>query len=198
MGGVSYDDRFFLHPERPLVGVDVDGVINAVGPVDEESYVVQTVLGYRIRTHRDLPRILQPLLDATAAGRCDLFWASMWEAAAGGALSPVIAGIGADWPHLMFTRPTESSSLEERREFQERMRQFASEGVYFKSPYIGDLAAGSGRPIIWIDDECSQSDEQYFAARDDIAAPVRCVTTDSATGIRSENVAAILDLLNQM
>lgn len=180
---------------RPMVGVDVDGVLNALAPPDPSRYRSYRVLGYRILARQDLDEVLRPLLEAARDGRCQLFWATMWEAAAPGALSPALGGLGADWPYLEFTRPTDSSTLEERREFQERMRRLEGDGVYFKSPYVGDLAAASGRPVVWIDDECGEADEAYFCERQDITTPVTCVVADARVGVTEQDVQRLLEAL---
>lgn len=191
VAGYWYEDD----PSRPLVGVDVDGVLNALDPTDPGPYRSHRVLGYRILARRDLTDVLQPLLDAADEGRCQLFWASMWEAAAPGALSPALGGLGAEWPYLEFTRPADTSSLEERREFQEQMRRLEGDGVYFKSPYVGDLAAASGRPVVWIDDECGEADEAYFRRRQDIATPVTCIRIDPRVGVTEKDIQRVLEAL---
>jgi len=190
-----YDERLLAHPGRPLIGVDVDGALNALAPDEPDDYVTHTILGYLIRTRRDLVELLCPLTDAAEEGRCDLFWATMWEAAAPRELSPAIGGIGATWPYLEFTRPTDTSSLGQRREFQERMRILEGDGVYFKSSYVGDLAAATRRPVVWIDDECGDADIAYFNAREDISTSVRCVRTDPRNGLSEADVESVVRLL---
>ncbi|MDO9380251.1 MAG: hypothetical protein Q7T56_15495 [Nocardioidaceae bacterium] len=190
-----YDERLVADVTRPLVGIDVDGVLNALGDgLDPEAYRTGRALGYRMQVRVDLAAVMAPLLQLAEAGRCDLFWASMWEGAAAWEIAPLV-GFGADWPHLAFTRPDDRSSVEERRAYQEQVHAFAAEGVYFKSPYVGDLAAAARRPLIWVDDECGVDDERYFAAREDIPAPVRCVACDASTGIGPRQVAEIVSLV---
>ncbi|MFY0408961.1 hypothetical protein [Solicola sp. PLA-1-18] len=195
MTSPAYDERLLADVGRPLVGIDVDGVLNALGDdLDPELYRTHRVLLYRIQLRADLLAVVQPLLDVAAVGGCDLFWASMWEGAAAWELAPLV-GFGADWPHLPFTRPDDRSTVEERRAYQDRVHAFAAEGVYFKSPYVGDLAAAARRPIVWVDDEVGVDDERYFASRDDVPAPVRCVATDGRTGIGPREVAEVVRLV---
>ena len=63
MTSPAYDERLLADVGRPLVGIDVDGVLNALGDdLDPELYRTHRVLLYRIQLRADLLAVVQPLL----------------------------------------------------------------------------------------------------------------------------------------
>ncbi|MFI6321186.1 HAD domain-containing protein [Nonomuraea sp. NPDC050556] len=126
---------------RPLLLVDVDGVLNPFGrpspafrryscPVDGRTYTVHLNPWHGAR-----------LLDLALQTRSELVWATTWEDNANDWIAPRLGLPRLPVIHLGPDRPSEV-------------------GEMFKTPAVADYV--QGRPFVWFDDYVFQEDEDYL------------------------------------
>lgn len=142
--------------ERPLLMVDVDGVISLHGVpqaagIDGALCAIDGALAFLSRTAAHHLTAL--------AGTYDLVWASGWEERADEHL-PYLLGLPRGLPHLTFSRDVGRSH------------------AHWKLAAIESFAGG--RPLAWIDDSLDEHCHAWAAAR---AAPTLLVTTDPTLGL---------------
>ncbi|MGW5154288.1 HAD domain-containing protein [Nonomuraea wenchangensis] len=128
---------------RPLLLLDVDGVLNPIGRrppgyrryrcvVDGETYVVRLD-----------PRHGRQLLDLAEATGAELAWATTWEEHANDWIAPRI-GLPS-LPVVAVNAPTTPVS---------------GHGEMFKTPAVAAYAGR--RPFVWFDDQVWAEDEEYL------------------------------------
>lgn len=156
---------------RPLLLVDIDGVISLFGfdPAARPPGRLLLVDG------------IPHYLSATAAGllgelsdHFDLVWCSGWEEKADEYL-PAALGLPAGLPHLSFdaaVRPEPGPDAVPR---------------HWKLAAI-DAYADPRRPLAWIDDAFDASCHRWAAQR---PGPTELVATDPAVGLTAEHVAQL-------
>ena len=141
--------------ERPLLLVDVDGVISLFGPgVDHGRCVAALVDGiphFLSRTAADL------LLRLATAFECA--WCTGWEDRADAHL-PHLLGLPPGWPHVTF-------------------RDRPEDAAHWKLRGI-DAFAGRDRPVAWIDDHHDARCRTWAAER---PGATLLITTDPAQGL---------------
>lgn len=154
-------------PERPLLLVDVDGVISLFGfdPTEPPQGTWQMVDG------------IAHLLSATAgphlrrlSGEFELAWCTGWEEKADEYL-PHALELTERWPHVSFAGAAPT--------VQGHWKLEAIDGF-----------AGAERPVAWIDDA---HDEHCRAWAENRPGPTLLITTDPARGISDEHVGQLLD-----
>ncbi len=150
---------------RPILAVDVDGVISLFGfdsppPPGEARY--QLVDGMlhciSLRAGKRLERL---------AEHFDLVWASGWEEKANFYL-PAALGI-AELPHLTF----------------DGAARFGS--AHWKLGPLDEY--GAGRPLAWVDDNFDESCYRWARERDE---PTLLVPTDPAKGLQEVETEALI------
>jgi hypothetical protein len=163
-----------LHGDRPLLMVDIDGVISLFGaPADALSAPQSRDSAQPVRhtgsfhSIDGLPHFLSSVAAEhliTLAADYDLVWASGWEEKAEEYL-PRLLGLPAGLPFLRFERA-----------------QGAGKSIsgHWKLDAI-DTYAGM-RPLAWIDDAFDQSCHEWSAGR---LAPTLLVETDPSAGLTS-------------
>lgn len=151
---------------RPLLLVDVDGVISLFGfdparPPDGNFLIVDGVAHF---------------LSADAAGHllklCEWFepaWCTGWEEKANEYL-PHALGLPGPWPYLEFAGPAAPGSGHWKLEAVER--------------YAG------ARPLAWVDDGHDERTEAWAQAR---GAPTLLVRPEPRTGLTRQQCAALVD-----
>ena len=148
---------------RPLLLVDVDGVLSLFGPgVDHAACTPALVEGIPHLLSREVAARLARL---AAAYEC--VWCTGWEDRADGHL-PHLLGLPAGWPHLAF-------------------RDRPEDAAHWKLRAI-DAHAGPGRPVAWIDDAHDERCRAWAAAR---PGPTLLVTTDPAVGLTEAQAAQL-------
>jgi hypothetical protein len=150
--------------ERPILFVDVDGVISLFGfdpaaglpgsfhSIDGIPHCIGATAGERL---------------ARLADRFDMVWATGWEEKANEYL-PHLLDMPGDLPVLRFENATFGTA-------------------HWKLEPIGAYAGD--RPAAWIDDSLDERCERWARDRD---APTLLVRTDPATGITDEDVDRLL------
>lgn len=154
-------------PERPLLAVDVDGVISLFGfeeapdrsvarmeLIDGSLHCISVAAG---------PRLLR------LAEHYDLVWATGWEDRANYSL-PLLLGIP-ELPHLTFGGAARFGS------------------AHWK---LGPLTEyGRGRALAWIDDSFDESCYRWARERQEGGEPTLLVPTESHLGIEEAQVEAL-------
>lgn len=149
--------------ERPLLLVDVDGVLSLFGSgVDRARCTPALVEGIPHFLSRDAAARL-----ARLAERFECVWCSGWEDRADGHL-PHLLGVPAGWAHVAFAdRPQDAA--------------------HWKLHAI-DAHAGPDRAAAWIDDAHDEHCRAWAAAR---PGPTLLVTTDPAVGLTGAQAAQL-------
>lgn len=151
---------------RPLLFVDVDGVISLFGfdsdvpAAVEWAYVDGVPHCLSLAAGRELVRL---------AGAFELVWATGWEERANDYLPRLL---GLPWPELPVVRFDEAPK---------------PGGAHWKLPAI-ERFAGS-RPLAWIDDNLDESCHQWARRR---GAPTLLVETEPSRGLTRDHAARLL------
>lgn len=157
--------------EKPLLLVDVDGVISLFGfpphaqpagrfaMVDGIAHFLSAGAGEHLRRLAD---VFEPI------------WCTGWEERANDHL-PHLLGLDGPWPHLSFERAAGAG---------------ASMRGHWKLDAI-DAYAGP-RPLAWIDDAHGPACEAWAARREAAGAATLLVTTEPAVGMTERQVERML------
>ena len=150
-------------PERPILLVDVDGVISLFGPGAEPGGCVPALV-------EGIPHLLSRRAGAVLArlaGTFECVWCTGWEDRAGTHL-PHLLGLPRGWEHLVFTDPPEDEA-------------------HWKLRAI-DAFAGADRPVAWVDDAHDDRCRVWAAAR---PGPTLLVATDPPVGLTETHADAL-------
>ena len=152
--------------DKPLLLVDVDGVISLYGfdPArrpDGRFELVDGIAHFLSATAGEHLRAL--------SSEFELAWCTGWEEKANDYL-PRALGLPAPLAHVTFGR------------------EAGRDRAHWKLAAI-DRYAGSARPLAWIDDAHDSRCRDWAAGR---SAPTLLVTTDAASGITGAHVAELL------
>jgi hypothetical protein len=151
--------------DRPLLLVDVDGVVSLFGfdpkqppagsflLVDGIPHLISATAGEHLRS---------------LSAAFELAWCTGWEEKADEYLSPLL-GLVSPLPHLTLDAPGAGRE-------------------HWKLAAI-DAYAGPDRPLAWIDDGHDDACEAWAAARE---APTLLISTDPAAGLTERQVAELL------
>jgi len=163
---------------RPLLLIDVDGPLNPYA-----AKPTQRPPGYR--THRMRPtgwdgpdtKPLRVWLNpahgpALLALPFELVWCTTWQAQAN------------DWIGPQLGLPTL-----EHVSFDHVDSRQVPPGLYFKTPTVVQWARG--RPFAWVDDEVTDADREFVAARHQ--GPGLLLTVDARTGLLPTHFEQLLD-----
>ena len=151
-------------PERPLLLVDVDGVISLFGTdVDRGGCVGTLVEGIPHFLSRRAAAAL-----AEVAPRFECVWCTGWEDRAGSHL-PQLLELPGGWEHVVFSDRPEDAA-------------------HWKLRAI-DAFAGRERPAAWIDDAHDEHCRRWAAER---PGPTLLVTTSPAEGMTETHAEALV------
>lgn len=163
--------RMTVQPQRPLLLVDVDGVISLFGfpaherpagrfaMVDGIAHFLSASAGEHLRR---------------LGGAFERVWCTGWEERANDHL-PHLLGLDGPWPHLSFERATGPGT---------------SMRGHWKLDAI-DAYAGT-RALAWIDDAHGETCEDWAARRQAAGAATLLVTTEPALGMTERHVEELL------
>ncbi len=157
---------------RPLLLIDVDGVISLFGfdperPPDGKFQIVDGIAHFLSGVAgRHLQRLSQ-CFEPT--------WCTGWEEKANDYL-PHALGLSGPWPYLSFDGPASWGSC------------------HWKLAAIDDYA-GRERPLAWIDDNHDERTRDWAHER---PAPTLLIHTDPATGLTEQQVVALLEWAQEL
>ena len=157
---------------RPILFVDVDGVISLFGFGDTEPPTgrLHWINGVLHHISASAGKLLLKLAD-----RFELVWATGWEETANDYL-PHLLGLPSELPCLSF----------------DECPQFGT--AHWKIAAI-DQYAGTERPVAWIDDSLDESCHGWAEER---SAPTLLISTRSAEGMQSEHVDRLIDWVQEL
>ena len=153
-------------PDRPVLAVDVDGVISLFGfegPIDEVQGQFHLIEGVAHCISNSAGPLLRRLGEVY-----ELIWATGWEDRANDHL-PLILGLPAELPVLTFAGRARFGT------------------AHWKLEALEEYAVD--RPLAWIDDSLDESCYEWAAAR---AASTLLVPTESDVGITDAHADTLL------
>ena len=175
--------------DRPLLLLDVDGVLNAFAAwerVDARLPLsrgnVRAPTGFepvRVDGYHLLLRPEHADWVARLQTRFDMVWATMWQERAPLSLAPVV-GFGADWPWIEF---------DSYQHYTTTQRTGFGVGSY---KFPGVVATVADRPAVWIDDDLEPAIYDWAAERDSSGVPTLLVQPDPSEGWTRSELDAVL------
>lgn len=162
--------------DKPLLLLDVDGVLNAFPPRPGGEYSRHLIDGYRIHFHAELPAMVSALEEVF-----EIVWFTLWNHRA-------TPGIG---PHVGLDQATHLTTSWERGWEAALTAGYDSTGIrqlmYAKTPLLPELV-GTQRPWVWIDDAHSVWDQEYLVNAGMDPSRFRLVRTDPEVGLMWDDV----------
>ena len=152
--------------DKPLLLVDVDGVLNVFGfswegyeEPDSELEKVFEAMGWTIRFPTGTAQRMARLSEAF-----DCVWATTWEERANDLIAPHL-GVGADWPVIKF-------------------KGWARHPTW-KLPDVRKWCEDNarGRRVAWLDDDLHGDAEEWAAKRTEGGEPTVLVSTHNEKGL---------------
>jgi hypothetical protein len=163
--------RLTRPPSKPLLMVDIDGVLSLFGfPAREHP-------GGSFHSIDGIPHLISATAGEhllTLGQEFDLVWASGWEEKANEYL-PLLLGLGRELPFLTFARSPGQANAHWKLDAIEA--------------YAGE------RPLAWIDDAFNDACREWSAAR---GAPTLLVTTAPERGLTPVEVELLLSWARQL
>lgn len=183
---------------RPLLGLDVDGVLNCFGSIwtDEYDAVAWELPPYTPPQGGSTLRVPRGTTErlCTLAERFDIVWCTMWEETAHPAFVGKIGGIGTICDCAPFDPEPDcecgGTGVRPWPVVSFRGAVFDGRSTW-KLPavkaYIGD------RPFAWLDDDLFADAFEWAHDRETrLGIPTRLVRTNPAVGLADEHVAELL------
>jgi hypothetical protein len=169
--------------ERPLLMVDIDGVVSLFGfpPHAPPAGSFHSIDGIPHFLSADAATHLPALAEIF-----ELVWCSGWEERANEHL-PSLLRLPAELPFLRFDAAVRASS----RVSPPSSEETGSTRGHWKLDSI-DAFAGA-RPLAWIDDCLDAPCREWAAARAARVAPTLLVQTEAAVGVTDEHVRELRD-----
>lgn len=161
-----------LSGDKPLLGLDVDGVLNVINrSQNHKTYDIFKAGPFWIRFRRELPDWLDRLVD-----HYHLVWCTMWDHNANLDLTERL-----DLPWLPFIPCWDA---------QDDVAEWHGLPVHTKVPcidkHIQDL------PFAWVDDSFLKGDFAWADWRDDNLAPTKLLQIDPRMGLLEHHVDKLI------
>ncbi len=145
--------------QKPLLMLDIDGVLNFFGPMTSPYHRETQISQYRIRLDRRHPLWLVDLEKGF-----DIVWATMWQDMAPGVFAPFF-GWGEETDYIDFDKHAEPGA-----------RHIGA----LKLP--GIIHTAGDRPILWIDDDGGEKKVQQWAKARNRIIPTKVIVPNGDTG----------------
>ena len=181
--------------QRPLLLLDIDGVLNAFaawrlvqGPVDRDGLHVPPSDGYRVARANGWNLLIPaeaPRWVARMEAHLDIVWSTMWAANAVEHFAP-IAGFGSTWDWIDFTAHAEGLLGE---------RWGVGVGDH---KHAGIVATVGNRPAAVIDDDLAPITRVWASTREDEGIPTMTLKPDPAVGLTEAHVDAVVEFARRV
>ena len=150
---------------KPLLLIDVDGVLNPVGDHSErKGWQKHTLAGWPVRLHPKHGKWLSALADVF-----DLTWATTWEDEANQYIAPIVG-----LPQMPVVPFTEEAFIEDHRGTTWKLSGVAH--------YVGD------RPCAWLDDDIWQDALDWAEGRTLFGIPTLVVWVKPEMGLLEHHI----------
>ncbi|MFF4417024.1 HAD domain-containing protein [Streptosporangium sp. NPDC001559] len=157
-------------PLRPLLLIDVDGVLNAFRRPGPEWVKTKGIAGGRTFNLLLNPFHGPRLLDIAKETGCELVWATTWEHDANTQIGPQI-GLP-ELPVIEVDRDNQLLHMGGR--------------LMFKTPHVADWVRG--RPFVWLDDDLTAADEKFLFQHPNVSDCL-IIHVNGETGLTDDDFA---------
>ncbi len=166
---------------KPLLLLDVDGVLNAFPATWQTGYTRKAIDGYPIHFHHEVRQMVSALDKAF-----EIVWFTLWNHRAAPGIGPHV-GLS-DAVHLTTSWERGWDVAYAAGCTATRINQM----MYAKTPLLPELV-GTGRHWVWIDDAHSASDHEYLVDAGFDPRSFRLVRTDPEVGLTWTDVHRALE-----
>jgi hypothetical protein len=166
---------------RPILLLDVDGVINCFGTIWTEEYEAEHFDGgcarmsdeghFSLRVRHETGVLLRELAEVF-----DVVWCTAWEERAHPQFQQWLGLPEEPWPHISF------------QDWNGRL----ANGRSWKAPWVDEWATDRG-PIAWLDDDLGLEDARWASLRSEHHAPTMLERTRPAQGLVRHHVDRLKD-----
>ena len=156
---------------KPLLLLDIDGVLNAFPDRAGQEYTRHTIDGSPIHLHVEVRNMVSALEEAF-----EIVWFTLWNHRATPGLGPHVGLADADHLTTSWERGWEAAAVAGYNDSAIRRLMYA------KTPLLPGLIDPQ-RPWVWIDDAHTQFDQEYLVAAGLDPRTFRLVATDPQVGL---------------
>ncbi|MFN2636829.1 MAG: HAD domain-containing protein [Gemmatimonadaceae bacterium] len=156
--------------DRPLILIDVDGVLNPFRRPGSEWFTAKCSVGGRSYNVILNPTHGPKLLELAEKVGAELVWATTWEHDANKEIGPKI-GLP-ELPVIEVERDNQHLHL--------------GDAIRHKTPHVADWV--KGRPFVWFDDYLTSRDEEYLRGHEGVG-DFLIIHVDDGLGITDDDLA---------
>jgi hypothetical protein len=156
---------------KPLLLLDIDGVLNAFPRRSTPDYTRHFIDGYAIHLHREVEAMVAEL-----ASCFEIVWFTLWNRKAAPLIGPHV-GL-ADIGHLETSFEDGAQVLRSQGFLEYELRLL----MYAKTPLLPNLL-DTDRPWVWIDDAHTSLDRAYLLKQGFDGTRFRLIGTDMNIGL---------------